>query len=85
MAKSAVAQMDDKSVGGKLKSFPARGKSFLTDVRTELRHVTTPSRKEVQATTVVVVIVGMIVTATIVTAIETMVIKTLASRAIATV
>jgi preprotein translocase subunit SecE len=56
MAKSAVAQMDDKSVGGKLKSFPARGKSFLTDVRTELRHVTTPSRKEVQATTVVVVI-----------------------------
>jgi preprotein translocase subunit SecE len=56
MAKSAVAQMDDKSVGGKLKSFPARGKSFLTDVRTELRHVTTPSRKEVQATTIVVVI-----------------------------
>ena len=48
--------MDDKSVGGKLKSFPARGKSFLSDVRTELRHVTTPSRKEVQATTVVVVI-----------------------------
>ena len=56
MAKSAVAQMDDKSVGGRLKAFPARGKSFLTDVRTELRHVTTPSRKEVQATTVVVVI-----------------------------
>ena len=56
MAKSAVAQMDDKSVGGKLKAWPARGKSFLTDVRTELRHVTTPSRKEVQATTVVVVI-----------------------------
>ena len=56
MAKSAVAQMDDKTVGGKLKAWPARGKSFLTDVRTELRHVTTPSRKEVQATTVVVVI-----------------------------
>jgi len=56
MAKSAVAQIDDKSIGGKLKAFPARGKSFLTDVRTELRHVTTPSRKEVQATTVVVVI-----------------------------
>jgi len=56
MAKSAVAQMDDKSVGGKLKSFPARGKSFLTDVRTELRHVTTPSRKEVQATTAVVIV-----------------------------
>jgi preprotein translocase subunit SecE len=56
MAKSAVAQMDDKSVGGRLKAWPARGKSFLTDVRTELRHVTTPSRKEVQATTLVVVI-----------------------------
>jgi preprotein translocase subunit SecE len=56
MAKSAVAQMDDKSVGGKLKAWPARGKSFLTDVRTELRHVTTPSRKEVQATTLVVII-----------------------------
>ena len=56
MAKSAVAQIDDKSVGGKLKAWPARGKSFLTDVRTELRHVTTPSRKEVQATTLVVII-----------------------------
>jgi preprotein translocase subunit SecE len=56
MAKSAVAQMDDRSVGGKLKAWPARGKSFLADVRTELRHVTSPSRKEVQATTVVVVI-----------------------------
>jgi preprotein translocase subunit SecE len=56
MAKSAVARMDENSVGGKMKAWPARGKSFLTDVRTELRHVTTPSRKEVQATTVVVVI-----------------------------
>jgi preprotein translocase subunit SecE len=56
MAKSAVAQIDDKSVGGKLKAWPARGKSFLADVRTELRHVTTPSRKEVQATTLVVII-----------------------------
>jgi len=56
MAKSAVARMDDKSVGGKLKAWPTRTKSFLTDVRTELRHVTTPSRKEVQATTLVVII-----------------------------
>jgi len=56
MAKSAVARMDDKSVGGKLKAWPMRTKSFLTDVRTELRHVTTPSRKEVQATTLVVII-----------------------------
>jgi preprotein translocase subunit SecE len=56
MAKSAVARMDDNSIGGKMKAWPARGKSFLADVRTELRHVTAPSRKEVQATTVVVII-----------------------------
>jgi preprotein translocase subunit SecE len=56
MAKSAVAQMDDKSVGGKLKAWPTRTKSFLNDVRTEMRHVTAPGRKEVQATTVVVII-----------------------------
>ena len=56
MAKSAVAKMDDNSVGGKIKAWPSKGKSFLSDVRTELRHVTTPSRKEVQATTLVVLI-----------------------------
>jgi len=56
MAKSAAAPYEDDDKFGKLKAWPARGKSFLTDVRTELRHVTAPSRKEVQATTVVVVI-----------------------------
>jgi preprotein translocase subunit SecE len=32
------------------------GRSFLTDVRAEMRKVVTPSRKEVQATTTVVLV-----------------------------
>jgi preprotein translocase subunit SecE len=56
MAKSAAAPYEHNDTLGKLKAWPARGKSFLSDVRTELRHVTAPSRKEVQATTVVVII-----------------------------
>ena len=39
-----------------MKSWPQRIKTFYTDVRTEMKKVTTPSRKEVQATTVVVII-----------------------------
>jgi preprotein translocase subunit SecE len=42
--------------GDRLKSWPERIKSFYNDVRTEMRKVTAPSRKEVQATTAVVVI-----------------------------
>ncbi len=41
-------------------SFPARAKSFLSDVRNEMRKVTFPSRKEVQATTLVVIITVII-------------------------
>ncbi len=37
-------------------SWPRRVKSFYNDVRTEMRKVTTPSRKEVQATTTVVLV-----------------------------
>ena len=33
-----------------------KGRDFLTDVRAELRKVVTPSRKEVQATTTVVLV-----------------------------
>ncbi len=40
----------------RLKSWPERVKSFYNDVRTEMRKVTAPSWKEVQATTAVVVI-----------------------------
>jgi preprotein translocase subunit SecE len=57
MAKSAVTQiMDADSIGGKLKSWPQRVKSFYSDVRTEMKKVTSPSLKEVRATTMVVII-----------------------------
>ena len=42
--------------GDRIKSWPERIKSFYNDVRTEMRKVTTPSRKEVQGTTTVVII-----------------------------
>ena len=47
---------DEQGLGGKLKQFPARTKSFLSEVRNEMRKVTFPGRKEVQGTTVVVII-----------------------------
>jgi preprotein translocase subunit SecE len=45
-----------ENFGDRLKSWPERVKTFYNDVRTEMRKVTAPSRKEVQATTTVVVI-----------------------------
>jgi len=42
--------------GDRIKAWPERIKSFYNDVRTEMRKVTAPSWKEVQATTAVVVI-----------------------------
>jgi len=39
-----------------IKSWPERVKTFYNDVRTEMRKVTSPSFKEVRATTIVVVI-----------------------------
>ena len=55
MANTAMAT-NNENFGGKVKSFPERIRSFYNDVRTEMRKVTTPSRKEVQATTMVVII-----------------------------
>ena len=55
MAKSATV-MDENGVGGQIKSWPERTRGFYTDVRTEMKKVSTPSLKEVQATTVVVLI-----------------------------
>jgi preprotein translocase subunit SecE len=40
----------------RIKLWPERAKAFYNDVRTEMRKVTTPSRKEVQSTTSVVLI-----------------------------
>jgi preprotein translocase subunit SecE len=57
MAKTATAAgYADEGFAGRMKSWPQRTKSFYTEVRTEMKKVTTPTRKEVQATTVVVVI-----------------------------
>ncbi len=53
MANAAAAP--DSGFGG-MKSWPERIKSFYNDVRTEMRKVTAPGRKEVQATTTVVII-----------------------------
>jgi preprotein translocase subunit SecE len=54
MAKAVTMTREDQ--GNRMIHFPARMKSFLTDVRNEMRKVTFPSRKEVQATTTVVII-----------------------------
>ena len=56
MAKATAIMRDEQTVGGKLAQFPAKTKAFLADVRNEMRKVSFPSRKEVQATTVVVII-----------------------------
>jgi preprotein translocase subunit SecE len=47
---------NDQSAGAKMMSLPNRIVSFFSDIRNEMRKVTFPSRKEVQATTVVVII-----------------------------
>ena len=54
MAKAITMAREDE--GNKVTQIPARIKGFLGDVRNEMRKVTFPSRKEVQATTTVVII-----------------------------
>jgi preprotein translocase subunit SecE len=58
MAKSlAMAPGDDENrILAHVKSWPEKTRDFYHDVRTETKKVTTPSWKEVQATTVVVII-----------------------------
>ncbi|MDP9263894.1 MAG: preprotein translocase subunit SecE [Acidobacteriota bacterium] len=57
MAKSAVAEfMEQDSLGGRIKSWPERVRGFGTDVYSEMKKVTSPSFKEVRATTAVVLI-----------------------------
>ncbi|HWX56456.1 MAG TPA: preprotein translocase subunit SecE [Verrucomicrobiae bacterium] len=60
MAKAATVTRDDQSAGGKLMQMPARAMGFFSDVRNEMRKVTFPSRKEVVATTMVVIITVII-------------------------
>jgi len=54
MANSIAAAGGD--FGDRIKSWPERIKVFYNDVRTEMKKVTSPSRKEVQGTTTVVII-----------------------------
>jgi len=51
-----MATMAENQIVTSVKSWPERIKTFYNDVRTEMRKVTAPSWKEVQATTTVVVI-----------------------------
>jgi preprotein translocase subunit SecE len=48
--------LEQNAVVSSLRSWPERIKSFYNDVRTEMKKVTSPSLKEVQATTTVVII-----------------------------
>jgi preprotein translocase subunit SecE len=48
--------VEQNAVVTSLRSWPERIKSFYSDVRTEMKKVTSPTRKEVQATTTVVII-----------------------------
>jgi preprotein translocase subunit SecE len=54
--KMANTAASDDSFGSTIKSWPQRIKAFYNDVRNEMRKVTAPSMKEVQATTTVVII-----------------------------
>jgi preprotein translocase subunit SecE len=57
MAKSTMAtSADENSLSGRVMAWPDRVKVFYNDVRSEMRKVTAPSLKEVQATTAVVII-----------------------------
>ena len=55
MSKAIAAAAGDEGFG-RVKGWTQRVKTFYNDVRTEMRKVTTPSRKEVQATTAVVIV-----------------------------
>ena len=56
MAKSTAIEAAGDTKLGTIKAWPQRIKSFYNDVRTEMKKVTTPSRKQVQGTTTVVII-----------------------------
>ena len=47
---------EENALTSTIKSWPERVKTFYSDVRMEMKKVTSPSYKEVQATTLVVII-----------------------------
>jgi preprotein translocase subunit SecE len=56
MTKSIAAASPVQSFGARVASWPEKIKTFYNDVRMEMKKVATPSLKEVQATTIVVII-----------------------------
>ena len=52
----AATVADEDSIGNRMKAWPDRTKDFIEEVRAEMKKVNYPNRKEVQATTTVVVI-----------------------------
>jgi preprotein translocase subunit SecE len=48
--------VEQNALANTLRSYPERIRTFYHDVRTEMKKVTSPSLKEVQATTTVVII-----------------------------
>jgi len=57
MAKAAVVETTEQGTGvQRVTAGPERLMLFLKDVREEMRKVVTPSRSEVQSTTIVVVV-----------------------------
>lgn len=52
----ATPVADEENLGQRLKAWPDRTKDFLEEVRAEMKKVNYPGRKEVQATTTVVII-----------------------------
>jgi len=57
MAKAAVVETTEQGTGvQRITAGPERLMLFLKDVREEMRKVVTPSRSEVQSTTIVVVV-----------------------------
>ena len=56
MAKTAMVMESGEGRLAEVKSWPTKVRNFYHDVRTEMKKVTTPNRKEVQATTAVVIV-----------------------------
>ncbi len=56
MAAGAAGALAPSTTVGKVRSYPGRMRQFLHDVRLEMRNVTWPTSKDVQATTVVVLV-----------------------------
>lgn len=56
MAVSTTAEHDSRGGANKVKDLSARLKGFYSDVRAEMKKVTVPTWKEVQSTTIVVLV-----------------------------